>query len=117
MGAEFPWDAVCGPGLQLVHGGRGVILNPGTRIGSGCVIYHGVTIGTRSSKESPVLGDGVLVGTHACILGPISIGDEAKIGAGAVVLRDVPAGATAVGVPASLTSDTSQRQASGYLRV
>ncbi len=93
-GAEF------GPGFVLVHA-NGVVINGAVRGGSGVVIEHQVTIGAEK-RQSPVLGDGVFLGAGAKIIGPVRIGDRAKIGANAVVLADVPAGATAVGVPAKV---------------
>lgn len=93
-GAEF------GPGFVLVHS-NGVVINGAVRGGSGILLEHQVTIGAER-RESPVLGDDVFVGAGARILGPVRIGDGARIGANAVVLDDVPAGCTAVGVPARI---------------
>ena len=79
----------------------GSCVHPDAVIGRNCVLIQGVTIGYRSGPISaPTLGDDVMFGANACALGPIHIGDGARIGAGAVVLQDVPAGASAVGVPA-----------------
>ena len=97
-------DIACreiGPGLTLAHG-HGTILTA-ERIGRDCWIHHQVTIGwDYKTDRSPILGDDVFVGAGAKILGAITIGDGARIGANAVVVRDVPAGATAVGVPATV---------------
>ena len=81
----------------------GVVVGETAVIGADCMLYHGVTLGGTSLKKEkrhPTLGNDVVVGAGAKILGPINIGDGARIGANAVVVRDVPAHATAVGVPA-----------------
>jgi putative colanic acid biosynthesis acetyltransferase WcaB len=76
-------------------------VNRGTVLGSDCVLRHGVTIGARRRGEwPPRVGDRVVFGAHAIAIGAITIGDGAVIGAGAVVTRDVPAGAVMVGNPA-----------------
>ncbi|MHB1987220.1 MAG: serine O-acetyltransferase [Acidimicrobiales bacterium] len=88
-----------GSGLFIAHGQATCIA--AERIGDNCYIHHGVTIGwDYRGGRAPVLGDGVFVGTGAAILGEVTIGDRARVGANAVVLCDVPAGATAVGSPA-----------------
>jgi serine O-acetyltransferase len=91
-GAEF------GPGLVLIHS-TGVVINGQVRGGRGVHIEHQVTIGAER-RQSPVLGDDVFLGAGAKIIGPITIGDGARIGANAVVLEDVPPHCTAVGIPA-----------------
>lgn len=93
-----------GPGLMMTHGH--VVIDGRTRIGKNCQISPWVTIGLSNSKklgfslDGPTIGDDVHLGTGAKILGPISIGDHARIGANAVVVHDVPANVTAVGAPA-----------------
>ncbi|GAA1982760.1 hypothetical protein [Microbacterium pumilum] len=103
VGAELPPDIVCGPGLRLAHMGRGVIVNRRVRIGSNVTLYHRVTLGVIGSDKGnvPTLEDGVYVGTGATVIGRVLVGEGARIGAGAVVTKDVPAFATAVGVPAT----------------
>jgi serine O-acetyltransferase len=102
-GTEIPRSVKVGPGLRLPHGGRGVVVHWKSEIGSGVTLYHGVTLGVSGpSQGAPILHDGVYVGTGACILGGVTVGDDAKIGANSVVLKDVPAKATAVGVPATI---------------
>ncbi len=99
---DLPVRTRVGPGLTLDHA-YGIVVHPDAVLGSRCVLIQGVTIGRRRAtgeQEAPVIGDGVSFGANASALGPIHIGDGARIGAGAVVLQDVPAGATAVGVPA-----------------
>ena len=81
----------------------GIVIGETAEIGNDCIIYHGVTLGGTGKdkyKRHPSLGNNVLVGAGAKVLGPIKIGDYAKIGAGAVVLKEVSSRATVVGVPA-----------------
>lgn len=104
VGAELPATVVAGPGLRLRHWGRGIILHPRARLGSECTLFHRVTIGQGSDGGVPTLGSRVYVGTGATLLGAITIGDGAKIAAGAVVVKNVPAGATVGGVPAKVIS-------------
>jgi serine O-acetyltransferase len=97
----------------LAHWGRwltGIEIHPGATVGcrvfsDDCTLYHGVTLGGTSwkaGKRHPTLGKGVVIGAGAKVLGPILVGDGAKIGSNAVVVRDVPAGSTAVGIPARI---------------
>lgn len=102
IGAELPFQVPAGPGLFMPHSARGVIIHPTVRIGDGVTIYHQVTIGVRDERPAGVVGDRVFLGAGAKILGPVTIGAGAQVGANAVVVRDVPAGATAVGVPATV---------------
>lgn len=91
-----------GPGLRIHHFG-GIFVAEGTRIGPHCTMRQGVTIGNRTADGPvPVLGRDVDLGAHAQVLGGIKLGDGCRIGASSVVLIDVPAGATAVGVPARI---------------
>jgi serine O-acetyltransferase len=87
-----------GGGLYLPHGN--VVVDGMVRIGRNCVIGPWVTVGTRGSVAGPRIGDDVFIGTGAKILGDITVGDRARIGANAVVIEDVPEGATVVGIPA-----------------
>jgi serine O-acetyltransferase len=98
-GAEIPLNARIGGGLLIPHP-NGIVIHPGAVIGPNCLILQQVTLGTRVDSEAPVLGGHVDVGAGAKILGPLHIGAHAIIGANAVVLRNVPDGATAVGIPA-----------------
>ena len=93
-GAEF------GPGFVLIHS-LGVVINGTVRGGEGVKIEHQVTVGAEK-RQSPVLGDRVFLGAGAKVIGAITIGNGASIGANAVVLEDIPANATAVGIPAKV---------------
>ena len=92
-----------GPGLVIPHGH--VVIDGDVRIGRNCTINPWVTIGLSGSRRwgfdrrGPVIGDRVFIGTGAKVLGPVTVGDGARIGANAVVIDDVPAGATVVGAP------------------
>ena len=117
-GVEIHPGARIGRELFIDHG-MGVVIGETAEIGDGCTLYHGVTLGGTTwqrEKRHPTLGDNVVVGAGAKILGPIRIGDNARIGSNAVVVKDVPAGATVVGIPGRVISvgqdaRTQQRQA------
>ena len=101
-GIEIHPGAVIGDGLFIDHG-AGVVIGETTVIGRNCVIYQGATLGgtgKETGKRHPTLGDNVMVGCGARVLGPINIGNNVKIAANAVVLKDLPDNCTAVGVPA-----------------
>ncbi|MCX8086461.1 MAG: serine O-acetyltransferase [Rhodocyclaceae bacterium] len=103
-GIEIHPGATIGRCVFIDHG-MGVVIGETAEIGDGCTLYHGVTLGGTSwhkGKRHPTLGRGVVVGAGAKVLGPITIGDGARVGSNAVVVRDVPAGATAVGIPARI---------------
>ncbi|HEY2515725.1 MAG TPA: serine acetyltransferase [Polyangiaceae bacterium] len=91
-GAEF------GPGFVLIHS-NGVVINGSVRGGDNVMIEHQVTIGAER-RQSPQIGSDVFIGAGAKIIGSVSIGDRARVGANAVVLRDVAADTTVVGIPA-----------------
>ncbi|MDE3207961.1 MAG: serine O-acetyltransferase, partial [Pseudomonadota bacterium] len=106
-GIEIHPGAVIGRRVFIDHG-MGVVIGETAEIGDDVTLYHGVTLGGTSwskGKRHPTLGRKVVVGAGAKILGPIVVGDGAKIGSNAVVVKDVPAGATAVGIPARLLED------------
>jgi len=99
-GIHIPRGATIGPGIRIYHYGC-IIVNPLSVIGKNCTIRHGVTIGNRHADDDvPVIGDNVVIGAGAKILGNIKIGDNVHIGANAVVLYDVPDNNIAVGIPA-----------------
>ena len=103
-GIETNTVATIGRGLFIDHG-MGVVIGETTIIGDNCTIYQNVTLGgtgKEHGKRHPTLGDNVLVGAGAKVLGPFKVGDNARIAAGAVVLDEVPPNSTAVGVPARI---------------
>ncbi|MDD6225864.1 MAG: serine O-acetyltransferase [bacterium] len=103
-GIEIHPGAQIGKGLFIDHG-MGVVIGETTVIGDNCTIYQNVTLGgtgKEHGKRHPTLGNNVLVGAGAKVLGPFKVGDNARIAAGAVVLNEVPANSTAVGVPARI---------------
>ena len=103
-GVEIHPGATLGRRFFIDHG-MGVVIGETAEIGDDVMLYHGVTLGGRSlakTKRHPTLGSRVTVGAGAKILGPILIGDDAQVGANSVVVKDVPAGAVAVGIPAQI---------------
>lgn len=101
-GLEIQVGAPIGGGLYVAHP-YGTVIAP-ARMGANCSIIAAVTIGMRNEWTFPALGDRVFIGAGARVLGGIHVGDGATIGANAVVIHDVPAGATVVGIPARITS-------------
>jgi putative colanic acid biosynthesis acetyltransferase WcaB len=104
LGVELPWDTQVGPNLKLLHG-QALVVNHKAIIGANCTLRHSTTIGNKrlpdgSSSKSPEIGNNVEIGSNAVILGPITVGDNAVIGAGSVIVKDVPEGAVVVGNPA-----------------
>ena len=117
-GIEIHPGATIGNRFFIDHG-MGVVIGETAEIGDDCMLYHGVTLGGTSwkkKKRHPTLGKGVVVGAGAKILGPIVIGDNARVGCNAVVVNDVPAGATVVGIPGRIVTpkddaDSQKRRA------
>ena len=110
-GIEIHPGATIGKGFFIDHG-MGVVIGETTEIGDNCSIYQGVTLGGTGKdlgKRHPTLGDNVMVGAGAKVLGPFTIGDNSKIAAGAVVLKEIPDDATAVGVPARVVRQQGRR--------
>lgn len=103
-GIEIHPAAQIGKGLLIDHG-MGVVIGETTVIGDNCTIYQGVTLGGTgkdTGKRHPTIGNNVMIGAGAKVLGPFTVGDNSKIAAGAVVLEEVPPNCTAVGVPARI---------------
>ena len=110
-GIEIHPGATIGRRFFIDHG-MGVVIGETAEIGDDCTLYHGVTLGGTSwnkGKRHPTLGKGVVVGAGAKILGPITIGEGARVGSNAVVVKEVPARATAIGIPARIIeAETAQ---------
>ncbi|HZY19605.1 MAG TPA: serine O-acetyltransferase [Ramlibacter sp.] len=116
-GIEIHPGARIGDGVFIDHG-MGVVIGETAEIGDGCTIYQGVTLGgtslTRGAKRHPTLGRNVVVGAGAKVLGGFTVGDGAAIGSNAVVTKPVPAGATAVGIPARIIRADDQRDGAAF---
>ena len=100
-GVEIHPGAIIGPGFFIDHG-MGVVIGETAEVGTDVTLYHGVTLGGTSlekGKRHPTIGDRVVIGTGAKVLGAITIGDDSRIGANAVVVKSVPANSVVVGVP------------------
>ncbi|MCA9406632.1 MAG: serine O-acetyltransferase [Candidatus Omnitrophica bacterium] len=110
-GIEIHPGAQIGKGLFIDHG-MGVVIGETTIIGKDVTLFQGVTLGgtgKECGKRHPTLGDNVVVGTGAKVLGNINIGDNSYVGANAVILRDVPANSTVVGVPGHITKKDGKK--------
>src|SRR2546422_2733881 len=108
------------PGAQIgrcvfIDHGMGVVIGETAEVGNGCTIYQGVTLGGtslyRGAKRHPTLGEGVVVGAGAKVLGGFKVGDGARIGSNAVVVKEVPAGATVVGIPGRMVEERAEKAA------
>jgi len=109
-GIEIHPGASIGRRFFIDHG-MGVVIGETAQIGDDVTLYHGVTLGGTTwnkGKRHPTLGDKVVVGAGAKLLGPICVGENAKVGSNAVVVKDVPAGCTAVGIPARIVEPGRQ---------
>ena len=112
-GIEIHPGATIGHRVFIDHG-MGVVIGETAVIGDDCTLYHGVTLGGTSwnkGKRHPTLEAGVVIGAGAKVLGPITIGKNAKIGSNAVVVKDVPENATAVGIPARILEEEEAKAA------
>ena len=112
-GIEIHPGATIGKGLFIDHG-MGVVIGETTEIGDNCTLYQCVTLGgtgKEHGKRHPTLGNNVMVGSGAKILGPFKVGDNARVAAGAVVLDEVPPNSTAVGVPAKIVRVNGEKPA------
>jgi serine O-acetyltransferase len=116
-GIEIHPGAVIGRRVFIDHG-MGVVIGETAEIGDGCTIYQGVTLGGtslyRGAKRHPTLGAGVVVGAGAKVLGGFIVGDGANVGSNAVVVKEVPAGATVVGIPGRIVEKVSTQQAARF---
>lgn len=106
LGVEIPAKTRIGPGLTIYHG-QGLVVNDGSVIGKNVILRHCTTIGNKIDQNGtpsacPIIGDNVEIGSNVTIIGPIRIGNNARIGAGSVIVKDVPADTTAIGNPARL---------------
>jgi serine O-acetyltransferase len=114
-GIEIHPGAVIGSCVFIDHG-MGIVIGETAEVGDGCTIYQGVTLGgtslAKGAKRHPTLGRNVVVGAGAKVLGGFTVGDNAAIGSNAVVTKPVPAGATAVGIPARIiqAEDSARRE-------
>ncbi|MBU1148124.1 MAG: serine O-acetyltransferase [Candidatus Omnitrophica bacterium] len=103
-GIEIHPGAKIGRRVFMDHG-MGVVIGETSEIGDDALLYKGVVLGgtaLEKGKRHPTIGKNVVIGSNACVLGPITIGDGAKIGSGSVVVKDVPSGATVVGIPGKI---------------
>ena len=110
-GIEIHPGAKIGRRLVIDHG-MGIVIGETAEIGDDCLIYHGVTLGGTGKdvgKRHPTIGNNVLIGTGAKVLGPLKIGDNSRVAANSVVLRDIPPDSTAVGVPAKVVRVEGRR--------
>ena len=112
-GIEIHPAAIVGRRVFIDHG-MGVVVGETAEIGDDCTIYQGVTLGGtslyRGTKRHPTLGKGVVVSAGAKVLGGFTVGDGAKVGSNAVVLKEVPAGATVVGIPGRIVESSSKKE-------
>ena len=112
---DIPLTKTIDKTVWFCHNGFGTVINPNTVICKGVMIQHGVTIGELDETHlSPYIDENVFIGARAMILGNIKIGKNAKIGAGAVVLQDVPENCTAVGVPAKIIYKNGNEKLEGF---
>ena len=113
-GIEIHPGAKVGRCVFIDHG-MGVVIGETAEVGNGCTIYQGVTLGGtslyRGAKRHPTLGEGVVVGAGAKVLGGFKVGDGARIGSNAVVVKEVPAGATVVGIPGRIFEEGAEKAA------
>jgi serine O-acetyltransferase len=110
-GIEIHPGATIGRRVVIDHG-MGIVIGETAKVGDGCLLYKGVVLGGVSlsrARRHPQLGPNVIVGSNACILGAIEVGEGARIGSGSVVVRPVPEGATVVGVPARVIVPAHKR--------
>lgn len=100
FGCDIPSSVNLGKNGVFPHFALGIVIHPRAKIGNNFKIYQNVTIGCRNGDGPPIIGENCYIGSGACVLGKIKIGNNVTIGANAVVLKDIPDNCTAVGVPA-----------------
>lgn len=101
--ADVPPQMQIGKGTVFPHDALGCVFHPDVKIGKNCKILHGVTMGGRAGhKGLPIIGDNVVIGTHAQLIGNVKIGNNSIVGAGAIVTHDVPDNVVVVGNPARI---------------
>lgn len=101
--ADVPPQMQIGEGTVFPHDALGCVFHPNVKIGKNCKILHGVTMGGRAGHNGlPIIGDNVVIGTHAQIVGNVTIGNNSIVGAGAIVTHDVPNNVVVVGNPAKI---------------
>ena len=111
-GIEIHPGAKIGSKVFIDHG-MGIVIGETAEVGDNVLLYKGVVLGGTSlekGKRHPTIGKNVVIGSNACVLGPITIGDGAKIGSGSVVIKDVPSGATVVGVPGKVVEKKTMKK-------
>lgn len=105
LGCDIKYTTKIGEGFKLFHAAHGSVITPAAIIGKNVSLRHNTTIGAKGfdgSTRSPIIGDNVTIGPNVCIIGDIHVGDGAIIGAGAVVVKDVPKNAVVAGNPAKI---------------
>ncbi|MFN6567629.1 serine O-acetyltransferase [Dendronalium sp. ChiSLP03b] len=120
LGIELPWNTKIGSNFKLQHG-YGLVVNHETVIGTNCTLRHSTTIGNKklpdgSISASPQIGNNVDIGSNVVIIGPIKLGDNAVIGAGSVVVKDVPQSAVVAGNPAKIIRMINSTSTDLYIR-
>ncbi len=113
-GIEIHPNATIGKRFFIDHG-MGVVIGETAEIGDDCTLYHGVTLGGttwNAGKRHPTLGNKVVIGAGAKVLGPLTVGDNAKIGSNSVVVKDVPGGATVIGIPGRVVATKNKEMKS-----
>jgi len=110
-GIEIHPGARIGKGFFIDHG-MGVVIGETAEIGDNCTLYHGVTLGGTSwakEKRHPTLGDNVVIGSGAKVLGPFKVGDNSKVGSNSVVVKEVPENSTVVGIPGKVVMSEEKK--------
>ncbi|WAW14990.1 serine O-acetyltransferase EpsC [Peptostreptococcus equinus] len=110
-GIEIHPGAKIGHSIMIDHG-MGVVIGETAEVGNRVILYQGVTLGgtgNHTGKRHPTIGDGVFIGSGAKVLGPVTLGNNVKVGANSVVLRDIPANSTVVGIPGKIVKTKNEK--------